>query len=167
MTRASALIFVCVAAVLVGCGDNGQDASSLPPKTATGQVATLGVAKTSLGSILVDSTGRTLYLFEKDDGPASRCADACASAWPPLRATGKVTVGTGADAAAIGTTQRPDGVAQVTYNGHPLYLFRGDHEPGEANGQQSTAFGAEWYALSPAGSPVTTPSEDEDSNDGY
>jgi hypothetical protein len=55
----------------------------------------------------------------------------------------------------VSTTKRSDGKPQVTYNDHPLYLFEGDHSPGDTSGQGLTAFGAAWYALSPAGSQVS------------
>jgi predicted lipoprotein with Yx(FWY)xxD motif len=54
----------------------------------------------------------------------------------------------------LGTTKRSDGKTQVTYNGHPLYLFSGDTKPGDAGGQNVDAFGAKWYVLSPAGNKV-------------
>jgi predicted lipoprotein with Yx(FWY)xxD motif len=75
----------------------------------------------NVGKILVDSQGRTLYLFERDSGTKSACAGACAVEWPPLRATGKPTVGGGANASIVATSNRLDGKPQVTYNGHPLY----------------------------------------------
>jgi predicted lipoprotein with Yx(FWY)xxD motif len=109
------------------------------------------VGKTGLGTILVDSQGRTLYLFKKDSGTTSACTGACAGAWPPLRANGKPTVGSGVSASKIGTTARSDGKPQVTYNGHPLYLFVKDTKPGDTNGQGVTAFGAGWFALTAAG----------------
>jgi Secreted repeat of unknown function len=55
----------------------------------------------------------------------------------------------------VSTTSRADGKPQVTYNGHPLYLYEGDQKPGDTNGQGLTAFGAAWYALSPAGDQVS------------
>jgi hypothetical protein len=66
----------------------------------------------------------------------------------------------------IGTTKRPDGTSQVTYNGHPVYHFQGDHNPGETNGEGITAFGASWFALSPSGSAVTSPSSNTGSGSG-
>ena len=117
--------------------------------------ATIGAANTGLGQILVDSNGRTLYLFKKDNGTKSACSGACAGAWPPVRADGKPTVGAEADASQVGTARRSDGKPQVTYNGHPLYLYRGDQRPGDTTGQGSTGFGAPWYVLSPAGSEIT------------
>jgi predicted lipoprotein with Yx(FWY)xxD motif len=112
-------------------------------------------ASPDLGDILVNSTGRTLYLFQKDSGTQSACTGACAAAWPPLLDKGKLTAGSGADASRLGTTTRSDGADQVTYNGHPLYLYAGDKKAGDTNGQGSTGFGASWYALSPTGVAVT------------
>jgi predicted lipoprotein with Yx(FWY)xxD motif len=152
---------VALAALLVaGCGGGGGGAATAsPPKTATGKPATLGVANTDLGNVLVDSQARTLYLFKKDSGTKSACSGACAAAWPPLRANGKPTVGSGATASLVGTTPRSDGKPQITYNGHPLYRYQGDSKPGDTNGQALTAFGGGWFALDSAGNEnSTTPS---------
>ena len=99
--------------------------------------------------------GRTLYLFVKDSGTKSSCFGACAKNWPPLRASGELTAGSGATSSLLGTTKRSDGAAQVTYNGHSLYVFAGDKKSGAANGQRITAFGGSWYALSPSGDQVS------------
>ena len=58
-------------------------------------------------------------------------------------------------ASKVGTTRRSDGTEQVTYDGHPLYLYVGDQKAGDTNGQGVNAFGALWYALSPSGGTVT------------
>jgi predicted lipoprotein with Yx(FWY)xxD motif len=153
---AAALIALGVAAC--GGSDGGATAATTPPTTASGRPATVGTANVgTLGKILVDSQGHTLYLFGKDARTKSACFGACASAWPPLRATGKPAVGTGTSAAMIGTTPRSDGKPQVTYNGHPLYRFASDQGPGDATGQGVNAFGALWYTVSPAGTAITTP----------
>ena len=68
---------------------------------------------------------------------------------------GKLTIGSGAKASLISTSTRSDGPRQVTYNGHPLYLFKGDSKPGDTNGEGLNAFGGSWFALSSAGSQVT------------
>jgi predicted lipoprotein with Yx(FWY)xxD motif len=117
------------------------------------------VAKTSLGKILVDSQGRTLYEFTKESGTTSECSGTCATAWPPLRANGKPTVGSGANASLVGTTAPSDGGAQVTYSGHPLHLFVKDTKSGDVNGEGVTAFGGSWFAVSPAGNRVSPPSK--------
>jgi predicted lipoprotein with Yx(FWY)xxD motif len=94
--------------------------------------------------------------YSREIQAKSTCSGACAIDWPPLRATGKSTVGSGANRSLVATNARLDGTTQVTYNGHPVYVFSGDQEPGDTNGQGVNAFGGLWYALSPAGDPVTT-----------
>ena len=116
--------------------------------------ALVSTAKTSLGRILVNSSGRTLYLFGKDKNGKSSCSGMCASFWPPLITTGKPRAGTGAKASLLGTTKRADGRMQVTYNHHPLYTFKKDTKKGQTNGEGLSAFGATWYAVSPAGARV-------------
>jgi predicted lipoprotein with Yx(FWY)xxD motif len=164
MTRSRFItLFATVAVVplaalaVAGCGGNSSDtsASTAPSTTTSGRPGTVDVANSDLGTILVNAQGRTLYLFQKDSGTTSECTGACASAWPPLRANGKPTVGAGATASLVGTTQRSDGAPQVTYNGHPLYLYQGDTQAGDTTGEGSTAFGGGWYAVSSAGDQVT------------
>lgn len=159
-----------VALVVAGCGgaSGGQSASSYgaPAASATassaadsgkatdGSGASVALASSKLGRILVDAKGQTLYLFEADKGAASKCSGACASAWPPLITTGQPIAGSGVSASKLGTTKRGDGTTEVTYNGHPLYTFAGDRAPGQTAGQGSDAFGAEWYVLSAAGEKI-------------
>jgi predicted lipoprotein with Yx(FWY)xxD motif len=81
----------------------------------------------------------------------SSCYGACAKAWPPLLTEGEPHPSNGAEGAKLGTTKRKDGSEQVTYAGHPLYTYTGDQGPGEANGNDVDAFGAEWYALTASG----------------
>src|SRR4051812_39973102 len=163
---------VPLVALAAGCGGGGNSsgssaASVAPPKTASGHAATVGVARGSLGKFLVDSKGRTLYLFKKDQGTKSACSGACATNWPPLGATGKPTVGSGAQASMVSTTKRSDGSRQVTYNGHPLYRSQADQNAGDMNGQGITAFGPAWYVVSPAGSQIAAkPSSSSGSNSG-
>jgi len=128
------------------------------------RAATVGVAKTGLGRILVSSSGHTLYLFKKDHGTKSACTGACAQAWPPLRSSHRPTVSGGARSSMIGTAKRRDGKPQVVYNGHPLYLYQGDTHRGTTNGEGLSAFGGRWYAVSPAGHPI---SKNSGSGGGY
>jgi predicted lipoprotein with Yx(FWY)xxD motif len=127
-----------------------------PPKTeAAGTAGTVVSTATShLGRILVNSRGHTLYLFGKDRNGKSACSGQCATFWPPLIASGKPRVAGGAKASLIGTTKRADGRLQVTYNHHPLYTFVKDKQKGQTNGEGLNAFGAKWYAVSPAGAKV-------------
>ena len=152
---AAAVVTPLAALAVVGCGSGQTDASTAPPKIASGH-ANVGVADDGdLGKILVDSRGRTLYLFQKDSGTKSTCFGECANDWPPLRAAGTPTVGDGANASLVATTARSDGDPEITYNGHPLYLFEGDKGPGDANGQGLIAFGGGWFVLSPQGDQVS------------
>jgi predicted lipoprotein with Yx(FWY)xxD motif len=144
------------ALAIAGCGDDNHPAAVTPPKTSSGHAATIGAEKVgSLGRILVDSKGRTIYLFEKDTGPTSTCTGDCSVDWPPVTVNGKPTVGSGLQASKVGTAKRSDGQTQATYNRHPLYLFEGDTSAGDANGEGLDAFGAAWYVLSPSGTAVT------------
>jgi predicted lipoprotein with Yx(FWY)xxD motif len=167
---AGAAAIPLVALVVAGCGGSASSSTgssaSTPPKTTNGAPATVGVASTGLGKTLVDAQGRTLYLFKKDSGTTSACTGACASQWPPLRASGKPTVGSGANA-VVGTTKRSDGKPQLTYNGHPVYLFSGDQKAGQTNGEGLTAFGAAWFALSSAGNQVSAPASSSGGGTGY
>jgi predicted lipoprotein with Yx(FWY)xxD motif len=150
-----------VALAVAGCGysSGGQTAAGYggggaPPAKAGSGMASVDLAKSSLGNILVDGSGRTLYLFEADKGTKSACSGACASVWPPLTSAGRPSAGAGVAAAKLGTAKRGDGKLGVTYNGHPLYTFAGDSGPGQATGQGSDDFGAEWYVLSAAGKAI-------------
>jgi predicted lipoprotein with Yx(FWY)xxD motif len=116
--------------------------------------AKIAIARSRLGRMLVDARGRTLYLFEKDKGRSSTCYGACASYWPPVTTIGKPRAGLGVHAALLGTTKRRDRKVEVTYAGHPLYLYAGDLKRGDTNGQGLDQFGAGWYVLSPAGKKI-------------
>lgn len=129
----------------------GSDSKSASSESGSGAEA--GAAVVSLGNaqkvgmVLVDANGMTVYDFHKDKGTTSSCYGACAQAWPPVLSEGEPTAGNGASASKLGTTERKDGTTQVTYAGHPLYTFIEDQKPGEANGNDVSGFGAQWYAL--------------------
>src|SRR5439155_425845 len=110
-------------------------APAAPGGSAAGGAATVQVAKTSLGNVLTDDKGRTLYMFTVDKGSTSLCYNECEAAWPPLLTTGKAQVGKGLDARLVGTTTRKDGTKQVTYKGLPLYYFTPDKAVGDTTGQ--------------------------------
>jgi predicted lipoprotein with Yx(FWY)xxD motif len=149
VTRTKCIAFLAAAAALLAVAP--AQATTGRPATASAAKPTIQVRQSRLGKILVDSQGRTLYLFKKDSGNRSACSGACATFWPPVRTSGKPTVGKGLRASKVGTIHRSDGKRQVTYNGHPLYRFTQDHKPGATNGEGVNAFGARWYVLSPAG----------------
>lgn len=108
-----------------------------------------------LGRILDDlANGRTVYMFMADRHGASTCYGACERLWPPLRAVGARHARGGARLSRLGTIRRRHGGRQLTYAGHPLYLFAGDSRPGQVNGEGLRSFGARWYVVSVAGRPV-------------
>jgi predicted lipoprotein with Yx(FWY)xxD motif len=125
--------------------------SSPSPTPTTQATGTITVASSSLGNIVVDAEGRTLYLFMQDTGGTSTCTGGCASTWPPLVVTGAPQAGAGVTASLLGTTQRSDGSTQVTYNGHPLYHYALDASPGDTKGQ---GIGGNWFVVSPSGEAI-------------
>ena len=149
-----ALAVPVLALGVAACGDDSGGGSSGYAPAPTASTATVQLESTPLGKVLADGKGRTLYLFEKDKGPKSTCFGACASAWPPLTTSGNPKAGAGISAAKLGTSSRGSGDREVTYDGHPLYLYAGDSGPGETSGQGLNQFGAEWYVLSAAGQKV-------------
>jgi predicted lipoprotein with Yx(FWY)xxD motif len=176
LRTASALAALAATLVVAGCGSDDKTATTpasakksadsaygyddgsskqaeSTPAAAAGGV-TVKAASGSLGTMLADAKGRTLYLWEADQGDKSACDGPCAEAWPPLTTDGKPTAGDGVKADLLGTSKRADGTLGVTYAGHPLYYFTGDTAAGQANGQDSKAFGADWYVVSPAGAAI-------------
>jgi predicted lipoprotein with Yx(FWY)xxD motif len=164
--------FGLIAIVAVaGCGgsSNGSATAATKQKSSGGSAGagggTVAVANNSqLGRILVDSQGRTLYMFAKDMNGTSSCSGQCATFWPPVVAKGKPTAGGGVTASMLGTTKGSGGTMQVTYAGHPLYTYAGDTGPGQAKGNGLTNFGGLWSAVTTSGS--ATPSGGSSSGGG-
>ncbi len=143
MKRAGALVLI-VAAITASA------AAARPSATAT-----VRTAHTRFGTVLVDGRGRTLYLFTLDTKSIITCQTGysnCPATWPPYLTTGKPTAGRGVNATLLGTVHRtkPSGV-QVTYNGHPLYVYSYDKKPGDVSGQGFINY---WYVVSPSGNPI-------------
>jgi predicted lipoprotein with Yx(FWY)xxD motif len=112
-------------------------------------------ANSSAGAFLTNGSGRAIYLFMADSKDKSACSSACASAWPPVTATGQPTATGSVNAGDLGTITRSDGTRQVTYDGHPLYYFVGDTGAGTDKGQGLNGFGAKWWLVAPSGSSIT------------
>jgi predicted lipoprotein with Yx(FWY)xxD motif len=142
-------IILAVAALVSLAGLSGALAA---PDSQTG--TRVSAASSSLGRIIVDGRGRTLYLFEKDKRGHSACSGACAMYWPPVITHGKPIAGRGVKTSLLGTIRRANGVRQVTYAGHPLYRYLLDTKSGQTNGEGLQDFGAGWDALSPAGKKI-------------
>jgi len=140
LTVTAAVVFLLVSAAIAGATPTAR--------------STVTTAHTSLGRVVADGSGRTPYLFEKDTATRSACSGTCATYWPPLLTKGGAVVIKGVQRSLLGTIRRSDGSRQVTYAGHPLYLFSGDTRRGQTNGEGLHDFGAGWYALTPAGKKI-------------
>ena len=140
---------LAAAGVATAAAVTHQGSNSLAASSATAGRITLH--KTKIGKVLATSTGRTLYLFMKDSRGKSSCYGQCATYWPPLMKKGALRAGAGVKAGLLGTTKRKNGKLQVTYNHHPLYLFKLDSGAGQIKGQRQNFFGGKWYALSASG----------------
>ena len=158
-----------IVALLGGCGSSGKSTtaasqpttaanqSSYAPATTTSAAPTalITTKQGKLGTILAYGPKRlTVYLFEADNGGASSCSGECASLWPAV--SGHPQASGQAVASHLGTITRADGTTQVTYNGHPLYLYSRDKDDGDTYGQGLKSFGASWYVLAPSGNKVDT-----------
>src|SRR5689334_9790623 len=142
-------------------------AGAAHPAAASGRTV-VALEKTGLGPVLVDSRGRTLYLFEKDRNSVSMCNTACLAYWPALTSGHTPIAGKGVQQSLLGLSRAQNGVRQVTYAGHPLYTFVGDKKAGQTTGEGLNNFGAEWYALGVRGQKVeANPSASSGSGYGY
>jgi len=171
-TRLAAVTPIAIALLIAGCGSSSKKTASTPAGTTAaasnnpyGQSSSSSSSTSSqaamittkhnskLGTILAFGPKRlTVYLFEGDKGQSSSCTGACASVWPAV--TGNPQASGAAMSADLGTIKRSDGTTQVTYKGHPLYLYVKDKDDGDAYGEAIKSFGAEWYALKSSGQKV-------------
>ncbi len=153
---ATVLVATALTLVAAACGSAETETAPTPvtevtvPAPATGVVEDIAapvpwvsVASSSLGQILVDGQGLTLYLVS-----SGVCDGSCAGIWPPLPYDDVAVLGDSIDAFLLGQTEREDGFLQATYNGHPLYLYSGDSAPGDVNGQGVSDV---WFAVDATG----------------
>ena len=128
-------------------------ATSMSEPTAA-LASTLTAKSSRFGRVLFDGRGFVLYAFTRDPRGRSACSGACATAWPPYVATGKLSAGAGVTRSLLGTTRRRDGKLQVTYAGRPLYHYVGDRSPGQILCQNVDEFGGLWLVVRPNGKVV-------------
>ena len=147
------------ALLLAACASSSPASSSTPaaagtpasapasaPASSAASSVMLKTEKTSLGTVLTNGQGFTVYWFAADHGNTSACTGACAAAWPPVTGVPQAVSGVSLPG-TLGTILRAGGVEQATYDGHPLYTFRADTAPGQVNGNKVDGFGALWYAI--------------------
>jgi predicted lipoprotein with Yx(FWY)xxD motif len=139
------------------CGSSTNKTTSTTVAPAATTTTTAASPKTvatatsaTLGTILVDSKGRTLYHNTKESGSTIVCTAACATTWPPLTiaAGTSPTWAAGLTGSKFSTVARADGTTQVGYANWPLYTYSGDTKAGDTNGQ---GVGGVWYAVTAAG----------------
>ncbi|MBS2539159.1 hypothetical protein KGQ20_41065 [Catenulispora sp. NF23] len=148
------------AALVAGCSSSGSSSSkaSTTPSTSSSAPAAssaLHTQNSQFGQILVNSSGRTLYLLTADKGNTSTCYNACAAIWAPDLTTGTPT-SSGVTASMVGTTARTDNTTQVTYNGHPLYTYAGDTNSTDVTGEGVATFGGTWYVVGTNGNAIVS-----------
>ena len=145
-------VFLAVALASAASAATVASAQTSIPVAHSSAAATVQLRHTSLGSILVSSSGRTLYEFTRDHGNKNSCAaiSGCSAVWPSLKASGRPTAGSGIKASLLSTTSGN----QVTYAGHPLYTYTGDSGPGKTSYVGAKQFGGTWYALTASGGTV-------------
>ena len=154
-----ATVLVATALTLIAAACGSVETESAPvtevavPAPAAGvveeiaaSVPWISVASSSLGQILVDGQGLSLYLVS-----SGLCDGSCAGIWPPVPYDDVAVLGDGIDPFLLGQTEREDGFLQATYNGHPLYLYSGDSAPGDVNGQGVSDV---WFVVDASGSGV-------------
>jgi predicted lipoprotein with Yx(FWY)xxD motif len=157
---------VVITLFVAACGSSGSSSGS-DSSTSGSSGAVLGVASTSLGKVLVDGQGLTVYMFTSDSSNHSSCSSDCLHYWPLVAApSGGSVPSISGISANLGVTQATSGQSMLTANGMPLYTFTNDPSPGFVNGEGVEKFGGTWYALSPAGQPIKTAPSSTDSGGG-
>lgn len=151
--RRSALLAATATLALPASSLVAPASSEGPQASAARKGITIRAANTRFGKILVDGSGRTLYLFTADRGKTSRCYGACAAAWPVAYAKGTPRAGAGVRRSLLGRTKRRDGRFQVTYNGQPLYYYVSE-PAGQVLCQNVSGFGGLWLVVKPNGAAV-------------
>ncbi|MFD7736065.1 hypothetical protein ACFV6F_37475 [Kitasatospora phosalacinea] len=147
---------LAAAALVAGCGSSGGSGSSSTSAGHTGnpgqsQGTLMTAHDATLGTLVTDGQGHTLYRFDQDTNSpsASHCTDACATLWPPELAGGSGSADLkGIDGKLVSTVARPDGSRQLTLDGWPLYRYAPDTQPGDTKGQ---GVDGTWFAATPSG----------------
>jgi len=154
---AAGLLLVSACGTSTATNGTGTSAVKAVAPAAVAPGGVLGVATTSLGKVLVDGKGLTVYLLTADTPGHSSCDAQCLQFWPLVSAPAAAAVATVPGvSAALSVTKATSGTSMLTAGGWPLYTFVKDQAPGDVNGQGKKSFGGTWYAVSPSGKPVAS-----------
>lgn len=170
---AAAIVMLAACGSSGGGGTNtsapagGSGSSSSAPAAAGSSSVVVKVKKTGAGMVLTNASGFTLYTFQADKGSTSTCYGACAQFWPPVLGTAHLAPGQNING-QFGTTTRKDGKTQVTFDGHPLYTYAGDTQPGQTSGNGINQSGGIWNVITTAAGAgaVSAPSSSPSSGGG-
>ena len=144
-----AVLAAVLAIGAVACSDDDDDDGDSPTATEATDDVPIGLPTGDTNtvivtdSILTDSAGNTLYIFDNDEAGVSNCTGSCTDIWPPLIVDGDATAGDGVDG-TLATITRDDGATLVTYNDQPLYYYVNDETPGDRNGDD---VGGVWHIV--------------------
>jgi predicted lipoprotein with Yx(FWY)xxD motif len=154
---------------LAGCGSDGDGSDSgaaapaagsseAPSSAPAGGEAVLSTADSALGEIVVDGSGMTVYVFDRDTAGSgkSACSGQCLAAWPAVTADSDTPAVDGVDG-DVGTLIRDDGTRQVTLDGLPLYTYAPDAQAGDVTGQGVQGV---WWVVAPDGAKIDTPASE-------
>jgi predicted lipoprotein with Yx(FWY)xxD motif len=144
---------IVVLLLATACGSSSANSGSSPAGTSAG--GGLATTSTSVGTILTNGAGRSMYSFAADTKGVSNCSGSCASYWPPVPVTGSVPRDPQGVTAKLGELTRDDGTKQLTVDGMPMYTYVGDSAPGDTNGQGLNQSGGLWWVVSTDGKSVT------------
>jgi predicted lipoprotein with Yx(FWY)xxD motif len=133
-------------------------AATLPATLAgaKGVRAKIQLRQTSVGKILVNSRGYTVYAYSRDSNGKDACQNVshCLTVWPPVTTSGTPIAGPGVRQGLLGTIKLKNGAKQVTYAGRPLYTYLGDTGPGQTFYVNRYQLGGYWPAVNATGNEV-------------
>jgi predicted lipoprotein with Yx(FWY)xxD motif len=137
------------ALTLSACGSSHSSTTATDGAAPAAASAGLHVADSSLGKIVVDGHGMTVYMLSADSKNHATCDAGCQHFWPPTSSTKDAGI-----AVDVGSTALPGGGTTETVGGTPVYTFRLDQKPGDVNGEGVNEFGGVFYVVSPSGTPI-------------
>jgi predicted lipoprotein with Yx(FWY)xxD motif len=155
------------ALMIAACGSSSSTGAAAPAATTSNAPAASGsvLKTTTIGgvTVLTNAKGFTLYWFAPDTSTTSKCNGQCATFWPPVK--GPATAGSGVTG-KLATITRADGAVQATYDGHPLYTYKGDTAPGQDKGNNLNASGGLWHDVTASGAAAPASSQSTSSASG-
>ena len=155
------------ALMIAACGSSSSTGAAAPAATTSNAPAASGsvLKTTTIGgvAVLTNAKGFTLYWFAPDTSTTSKCNGQCATFWPPVK--GPATAGSGVTG-KLATITRADGTVQATYDGHPLYTYKGDTAPGQDKGNNLNASGGLWHDVTASGAAAPASSQSTGSGSG-